>query len=271
MKNPKPKQATPTKTGARDLKPCSLKEKPLVLECASYARNPEDWPRPTELQLAGLAARLARTEKIEPKQLVREAWEVYMESCQKLCDDHRNLQRRHRLEEAEIDAMDAAAAGLPMPKKYPVTFQEMELLLLPKLVGRTAERAMLFREYIFATLVSWDCDTPFHNVSPDYWDSPMHELDELRENASEQVAQTFGQWRKKLYDALEYAEFAARFLMWYATWTDHRNSDAKAANARKGWAKRRAKKTTKTGAKPQTKALREILEGPPPRKPPPGA
>jgi hypothetical protein len=58
----------------------------------------ERWTRLSELELARLAAQLARTEKIDPKQLVSEAWNIYRESCQRSEQDRRELERGREIE-----------------------------------------------------------------------------------------------------------------------------------------------------------------------------
>jgi hypothetical protein len=81
------------------------------------------------------------------------------------------------------------------------------------------------------------------------------------------VAERFGQWRKAVYDAAAYAQFAGSFLRWYCRWSERRNSEVRAANARKGWEKRGDKNQRKMRARPPKKALREILDGPSPKNP----
>jgi len=139
----------------------------------------EYWPRPTEIQLAELAARLARSEKIDPKQLVDEAWSIYWASCEKIKVDYHEVERRIQEMESFDNDLLYEDEHLAMPGKFPITFQEMELLLLPKLKGRTAERASLFREYIFASLVG--CHMPRSVEEPihPYWDCPLSDLDRL--------------------------------------------------------------------------------------------
>jgi hypothetical protein len=57
-----------------DARPAAGKEQSLVIRYDYREQDFEQWPRPSELELARLAAQLARTEKIDPKQLVAEAW-----------------------------------------------------------------------------------------------------------------------------------------------------------------------------------------------------
>src|SRR5512135_2646567 len=94
MKNQQTKPATPaTPPAAIADAPVVAKSDRLVLTCDHRDAPFEHWPRPTEMQLAELAARLARTEKIDPKQLVAEAWSLYWESCKKIQQDHLEMQR----------------------------------------------------------------------------------------------------------------------------------------------------------------------------------
>lgn len=239
----------------------------LVLTCDHRNAPFEHWPRPTELQLAELAARLARTEQIDPKKLVNEAWDLYWESCRKIQQDHLDVEKMLQVQEVRDDEMWVEErGGLPQPDKFPVTFQRMEILLLPKLKGRTGERASVFREYAFAQLVagSFSFRGEFRVMS--YWDFEPEALQELRARLQGMVADRFGQWRTRVYDAAAYAQFAGSFLRWYCQWSERRNSEVKSANARKGWDKRGGKNQRKTRARPPKKLLQGILEAPSPKK-----
>ena len=223
------------------------------------------WPRPSELNLARLAAQLARTKKIDPQQLVKEAWALYWESCRTLKEDDRMVEKYFKAIESEDDHQydypdEAEAPPVPIPKKYPVSYKEAELLLLPKLSGRTAKRASVFREYAFAQVIagSFMIRGGFRALS--YWDFQPELLKELREKYGEFVDERFGKWRKSVYDENAYTKFAGPFLSWYSRWNVHHNSEVRAANAKKGWKKRRKRKKAKTGARPNRAALKEILE-----------
>jgi hypothetical protein len=270
MKIQKSMQTTPTRAEGPSAKSNGSGAKGLVLHYERYSPDPADWPRPTELQLANLAVRLARTEKIDAKQLVEQAWGIYMESCSKVGEDYRQLRRLEEVAEREMEDFDDVGEGLPQPKKYPVTFRQMELLLLPKLKGRTADRAALFREYLFAEMVDRSLSSENAEDSGSYWDYVPEELEDWKEAAKDEVAREFGKCKRKVYDAQSYARFGASFLRWFIGWTHRRNSEARAANALKGWEKRREAMTAKTGAHAKWDVLRQILDGPL-KKPPSGA
>jgi hypothetical protein len=51
----------------------------------------------------------------------------------------------HQFDWAEEDVSES----MPLPKNFPITYSKLELLLLPKLKGRTAERAKIIREFLF--------------------------------------------------------------------------------------------------------------------------
>jgi hypothetical protein len=97
--------------------------------------------------------------------------------------------------------------------------------------------------------------------SGSYWDYVPEELEDLKESAKDEVAREFGKCKRKVYDAQSYARFGVSFLRWYRTWTDYKNSEAKAANALRGWEKRRKDKTTKTGAHSKSEVSKQILIG----------
>jgi hypothetical protein len=262
MKSQQSEETTAAKNvGDNGKRSASGKQNGLVLTADHREQSFEYWPRPSELELAHLAARLARTEKIDPKQLVNQAWDLYWESCRKIQADHREVGKVLEALEARDGEMQLAERGdLPKPERFPVTFQEMELLLLPKLTGRTGERAAVFREYAFAQIIGGSFTFRGGLRVLTYWDFQPDALEELRERLRGLVSERFGTWRKGVYDAKAYATFAGPFLNWYCRWTERRRSEARAANARKGWEKRRKAKRTKTGARPQMSALRRILE-----------
>jgi hypothetical protein len=222
------------------------------------------WPRPTELQLAELAAQLARAEAIDAKQLVNEAWSIYWASCQKIQEDYLELKNKLLIMEAAENNILPEEVSLPQPAKFPITFQKVELLLLPKFKGRTDERAILFREYLFAGMIGWNCVGLSKETGPTYWNCPAAVLAEMRTKSAGEVARVFGLHREATYDAQSYSTFGAKFLRWYGEWSRIRKSDVKARNARKGWERRRREKTTKTGARPNLVVLRQALTAPPP-------
>jgi hypothetical protein len=260
MKNQHSKPGTPAMTEGDNTKTSPAAKADSLILTSDHRDAPfEHWPRPTELQLAELAARLARTEKFDPKQLVAEAWSLYWESCME-------VQRMLAALEVQHDgALIEEQESLSKPEKFPVTFTEMERLLLTKLKGRTGERAAVFREYAFAQLVAGSFKFGGDFRVLDYWDFQPEALQELRERLREMVAERFGTWRKSIYDAAAYAKFASPFLHRYSRWTAHRRSQVKADNARKGWAGRQDEKKAKTGARPKKKVLKEIVEGPAPK------
>jgi hypothetical protein len=234
----------------------------LVLTADHRDATFEHCPRPSELELAHLAARLARTEKIDPKQLVSEAWDLYWESCRKIQADHQHAQRMLQALEAQDDDDWEDQTDLPQPRNYPVKFLEMERLLLPKLRGRTADRATAFREYLLAEILKGCLVLRPEPRLVSYWDFDYDDLSQFREKFRETIDKRYGKLRQSTWGAKAYTRFAMSFLAWYHRWTRHRNSQIKSANARKGWDKRRNTGTAKTGARPKADVLREILENP---------
>lgn len=224
----------------------------------------EYWPRPTELQLAELAARLARTPVIDPKQLVGEAWAIYWESCRVIREDHKQVTEFFEHEGRWQDLPDAEAGrpvpSLPVPKRYPVSYKEAELLLLPKLKGRTAERARVMRDFLFADYVRGKMA---EGQSPDGRAriSPTGEqLKQLQEEFKEAVPGLFGELRRMTFDKGYFAAFAEEFLTWYRRRDGIIKSMVRADSARRGWQKRRREKKARTGARPKFGVLRQIME-----------
>jgi hypothetical protein len=213
-----------------------------VLKCDYREDELEIWPRPSGVELATLAARLARSGRESPKQLVDRAWELYWESCRKLQADYRAMEAYHaemaRLDE-EPDGAEAGlpAARVPVPKKYPLKPRQVETLLLPKQKGRTAERASLIREYFFCQLVS-HCLLLRPKVKiACYWELEAEVLEKLREQLRGQVVQHFERYQKTVFTAEAYAKFAVPFLTWHRRYIARKKSAA----ARKRWGKNEGK------------------------------
>ena len=222
------------------------------------------WPRPSELNLARLAAQLARTEKIDPQQLVKEAWALYWESCRMLKEDDRMVEEYFKVIEGEDDHQyeysdEAESPPVPTPKKYPVSYKEAELLLLPKLKGRTAERAKIMRDFVFVDFVrskhaglKTDDGMGIMKFNPE-------DLERLREESEDERAEVFRYLRSKKFDAREFEIFARYFLNWYRQRAGYLKSLVRSESARKRWAERRKRHQAKTGARPNRAALKEIL------------
>lgn len=224
----------------------------------------EYWPRPTELQLAELAARLARTTVLDPKQLVSEAWALYWESCRVIREDHKHVtqffESEARWENLPDVEPERPALRLPVPNKYPVPYREAEMLLLPKLKGRTGERARVMREFLFADYVRSKMaeTTPAGGKS---MISPTGEqLKRLQAEFKEEVSGLFAELRRMTFDKEYFARFAEEFLTWYRRRELFMTSMVRADNARRGWEKRRQEKNAKTGARPKFGILRQIVE-----------
>lgn len=224
----------------------------------------EYWPRPTELQLAELAARLARTTVIDPKQLVSEAWAIYQESCRLIREDYKHVtgffENDGRCEDLTDEGPARTVLSLPVPKKYPVPYPEAERLLLPKLKGRTAERAQVMRGFLFADYVrSKMAEASSLDGKPVV--SPTGEqLKRLQEEFRDDAPGIFAELRRMTFDKDYFARFAEEFLTWYQQRERFTKSWARSDNARRGWDKRRQAKTAKTGARPKFGILRQIVE-----------
>lgn len=208
-----------------------------VIRCNYREHDLEYWPRPSELELARLAAELARTEKIDPKQLLAEAWELYWESCRTLQADHRKVvaavAREAELARELQPSKQLPAETVPMPGKYPVTHQQVEALLLPKLKGRTAERAALIREYIFSELAKICLVVQPKLAAVTYWELGPDLRERLRWHLKDKVTGLFEEYRKKVFDAEGYSRFAVSFLEWHRRFI----AAKKVAAAHQRWAK----------------------------------
>lgn len=239
MARMKTNDAMPAPPTAGDPNPASAPSSLVI--CGDYREHDfEHWPRPSELDLARLAAQLARTEKLDSKQLVAAAWELYWESCRTIQADHRKVEA-YFAREAELDrelnwSELETAAAVPMPKKFPVNHRQVEALLLPKQKGRTAERAALIREFIFSQLARTCLVVRPKLAAVSYWELEADRQEQLRQKLKDEVARHFEKLRKTTYDAETYHRFAVLFLEWHRRFI----AAKKAAAARARWAKQKA-------------------------------
>lgn len=249
-------------TNGSALKNCN--PNPLILKCEYRDREFEHWPRPSELELAMLAAQLAHSGKVEPKRLVATAWEVYWESCRTLQADYQKVEAyfaREAALEAKLDEPEEPADDpLPMPEQFPLGYRELELLLMPRLKGRTAERAKRIRTFLFLEYIVGPLQrqSELNGSSPRFFTAG--ELDKLREESKAQLDQLHEQLRATPLGESDYGHFARQFLTWDQTRARFANSLIRSAVARQAWAKRKRKKKAKRGARPKYEQLREIIE-----------
>jgi hypothetical protein len=247
MKSPKKPAA---KTEDRMTKARPLAKSNLVLKCDYREEDFIYWPRPSEVELAGLAAQLARSSKANPKHLVAQAWALYRESCRVIQADYREVQAQldfDSRQDPECDFGERSEVELlqvPAPKKYPVPFAKAELLLLPKRTGRTADRAAVMREYIFAVVLQ-DCFVLRPKLAPaSYWELDPEALNGMRQRLHKEIAERFGLLRKHIFDEADYVQFAASFLKWHRRYKSAKKSDA----ARTRWDKTKIQATNETGS-----------------------
>jgi hypothetical protein len=222
----------------------------LVLKCDYRDGDFLYWPRPSELELAGLAAQLALSSKANPKQLVSQAWALYWESCRVIQSDYRKVEALLALENQEEQAFPGDAKPeedslqIPTPNKFPVSFARVELLLLPELKGRTADRARVFREHILSVLLQgcFVVRPKLREVS--YWELEPETLEEMRQKFHSDIADRFGKLRKHDFEEAEYLRFARSFLEWHRQY----KSAKKSAAARRRWHKVKIQETNGAGS-----------------------
>ena len=224
----------------------------------------EYWPRPSELQLAELAARLARTTVVDPRQLVAEAWALYWESCRVIREDHKHVttffENEGRWQDLPDDEVKRPEPSLPVPKHYPVSYRDAELLLLPKLKGRTANRARVMRDFLFADYVRSKMAEMTPVVGKSIVSPTGEQLSQLREEFKEEVPGLFAELRRMTFDRGYFAAFAQQFLTWYWRRDGIIKSMVREDSARRSWEKRRQEKKARTGARPKFGILRQIVE-----------
>ena len=205
----------------------------LTLTQDYHSHEFEYWPRPTEIELAQLAAQLARGETIPPQQLIQDAWNLYWESCRRLKQDHEAVKRYFEAED-KFDAtlsedLDHPAKPIPQPKTFPIKFRKIELLLLPELKGKTAKRRKIFREFFFHQLARLRDAKAGQSGSFLYTHEPT----------KPEVNREYARKRKSIFDAGTYHSFAAEFLDWYRPSKAFKLSCVRAEAARRRWQIRR--------------------------------
>ena len=200
----------------------------------------EFWPQPTGWQLAQLAAQLACAGKADAKQLVHDAWDIYWEGCRKIQDEH-------QAQKAILEHESVTCAGLdenilqpepvgPRPEKYPVTFLEMEILLLPG--KKRKKRAFLIQEYVLSEFIG-TCFSFRPKLRPiTCWELDENALNKLREEFSGQVTAKLEHYRAQLFNQDAYVRFAESFLKWYRRYV----SETRSAVASKRWDKEKENK-----------------------------
>jgi hypothetical protein len=107
---------------------------------------------------------------------------------------------------------------------------------LPKSSGRTAGRAELVREYLFAELMSTAFVLRPKPRPCSYWElrrKQPKDLGLMREKLKETISEQFGQLRSRIFDEQQYTRFAGAFLEWHRRYKSAKRADA----ARKRWAK----------------------------------
>lgn len=195
----------------------------------------EYWPRPTEMELARLAAELVRREAIAPQQLIQDAWNLYWESCRRLKQDHEEVKRYFEAED-KFDAtlpdnLDRPDKPIPQPKKFPIKFRKIELLLLPELKGKTAKRREIFRDFFFHQLAR----------QKDIRSGQSGGFFYTHEPTKAEVSREYLRQRQSIFDAGKYHCLATEFLEWYRPSKAFQLSCVRAEAARRRWQIRRDK------------------------------
>lgn len=213
----------------------------LVLKCDYHEEDFIYWPRPSELELTQLAARMACNAKTAPKQLAARAWQLYWECCKLIKEDHRKVQTQLEFDahcDAEQDHFDESAADgsvVPAPKAFPVSFAKAEQLLLRRQNGGTSSRGRIVQEYLFAELVG-TCIRPGPKPRPySYWKLSRKKKTLFWKKLSETVTARYGQLCKRVFEKDQYVGFALAFLKWHRRYKSALKS--KAARAR--WKKQK--------------------------------
>jgi hypothetical protein len=158
---------------------------------------------PTAQQLATLAATLARQSNKNSDKLCSEAMNLWATAheymvLQRLCD------KDWQVEKARMDANRIEPA---QPKSYPITRDDFCRLVLPKLNGRTGERASIIRIWLS------------HALTMDRWmvtdqKKPVSEFAPTKD----EVDDAFAEMQSKPMDYPTYRFRAYNFLEWYQKW-----------------------------------------------------
>ncbi|HEY5345963.1 MAG TPA: hypothetical protein VIK62_06425 [Verrucomicrobiae bacterium] len=158
---------------------------------------------PTAQQLATLAATLARQSNNNSDKLCSEAMNLWATAheymaLQRLCD------KDWQIEKARMDANRIEPAE---PKRYPITRDDFCRLVLPKLNGRTGERASIIKTWLSHDLAMsrWmvtDQKSPISDFTP----------------TKSEVDDAFAEMQRKPMDYPAYRLRAYSFLEWYQKW-----------------------------------------------------
>ena len=137
----------------------------LVLKCDYRLEDFIYWPRPSELELAQLAARLGGASTANPKQSATRAWKLYWECCRIIQEDHRKVQAQLDFDDQQDrnydvgDWPEADAVPIPAPKKFPVPYASPS-------VRTPGCRLSLKPHHAKALFNAWKISTPVFPPSP---------------------------------------------------------------------------------------------------------
>lgn len=143
---------------------------------------------PTTEQLTLIAATLSKPGNGNAATLTDAALKLWQAAERKL-DSERQIEARSDKWNAEFDA-------LPKPKSFPVDRDQFARLMLPSLVGRTADLAKAIKDYIGATTSGSG-----HEGKP----------------TDAEIAERFSQW-KPIINEHNFQLAARKFSLW---WQDH--------------------------------------------------
>ncbi len=174
---------------------------------------------PTPQQLATLAATLARQGNNNLEQLCSEAMLLWAAA-----HEHIVLQRKCDEDwKVESARQEANRIEPPEPKMHPVTRDEFCRLVLPKLNGRTGERASIIKMWLN------------HELAMNRWmkTDQKKSVSEFEPTKAE-IDNAFAEMQSKPMDYPTYRFRAYDFLLWYRDWrtTETSRKRAVAAQAR---------------------------------------
>ena len=114
-------------------------------------------------------------------------------------------------------------------------------LLLPKLKGRTADRARVMRGFLFAEFVSSKLAEMVQAEAKPIVSPTGERLQRLREEFREESPELFAKLRRRTFDQGQFAEFAEEFLTWYWLRESFTKSMVRSDSAQRRWEKRQKK------------------------------
>lgn len=177
---------------------------------------------PSQVQLATLAATLARSVADAPEKLCETGLDLWIKSAERLA-----MQAECNADErAQAEVRDKNRVVVPEPKQDHVSVDEFCRLLMPDRKGRTADQAFIYKAWLRDSLeMSGWLRSGQEGQKADFAPS------------KQQIDAAYASHRKTGMDHRDYHHRALSFIPWYCDWKKRQSSEKSKNAARARWKK----------------------------------